>query len=65
MKTNTFTVVANQRALLVSRNAENNLKNNSEDNSSAVQKGDFSKDLFCFHCNFCFRNGTELGNYSN
>ena len=32
-KTETFTVSANQSALLVSRNAEKNLKNNSGNNS--------------------------------
>ena len=30
MKTKTFTVLTNQKALLVSRNAKKNLKNNSE-----------------------------------
>ena len=33
MKTKTFTVLANQRALIVSRNAEKNRKNKSENNS--------------------------------
>ena len=42
-KTKTFTVSANRRALLVSRNAEKNIKNNSENNScrkTAVCIGD-------------------------
>ena len=33
MKTKTFTVLANQRALLLSRNAEKNLKSYNENNS--------------------------------
>ena len=33
MKTKTFTILANQGALLVSRNVGKNLKNNSEKNS--------------------------------
>ena len=32
-KTKTFTILANQRALLVSRNAEKNLKNHSQNES--------------------------------
>ena len=31
----------------------------------SFDKGDFPQNLFCFHCNFCLRNGTHLGNDSN
>ena len=53
MKTKTSTVVANKRPLLVSKNAEKNLKTNSVNN------------LFRFHRNFSLRKGAELGNDSN
>ena len=66
IKTKTFTVLANQITLLVLRNVEKNLKNNSENNSvRKFNKSDFPKNLFCFHRNFCLRSGTELGSDSN
>ena len=55
-----FTILANQRALLVSKNEEKNLKTIAKTKAS---EGGFSqKNLFCFHLSFWLRKGTELGN---
>ena len=52
MKTKPFTVLANQRALLMSRNGEKNLKSNSENSSVRhLIRRIFPKNLFCFHLN--------------
>ena len=62
-KTKKFTVLANQRALYVSRNAEKNLQNNSENNTvrNFILLADdfFFKILFWFNRNFCLTNSTE------
>ena len=49
MKTKTFTVLANERALPVLRNAEENLKNKSGNHTIHNKLyGTFSKNLLCF-----------------
>ena len=65
MKTNTLTVVTKQRASPGSRIEEKNLKNSRENSSVRNLIRGFSPNLFCFHRNFCLRNGTELGNDLN
>ena len=66
MKTKTFTILANQRALLVSRNAEKSLTNNKENsNVRNLISVIFPKICFFFHRNFCLRNDTGFGNESN
>ena len=47
MKTETFSVLTNHRVLLVARNGEN-LKNNSENNSSAANYVEFSSKFVLF-----------------
>ena len=63
--TKTFTVLANRRALLVSRNVGKNRKNNSENLSDRGQLCGIFSGICYFHHNFCLRNGTELGSDSN
>ena len=65
MKTKIFTVLTNRIGLLVSRNAERNLKTNSEKIASAANCVGFSPKFVFFRGNFCLRNGTELVNDSN
>ena len=65
MKTKTVTVLANQKVLLVSRNAEKNLRTMAKVIAPAMYLGGFSQNLFWFHHNFCLRNDTELSNDSN
>ena len=62
MKTKTFTVLVNQRLCLCHRMRKRNQKTIAK---TKVDKGDIPKNLFCFHFNFCLRNGTELGIDSN
>ena len=61
MKTKAFTVLANHTILLVSRNAEKTLKNNSKKIVSATNCMEFSPKFGCFHLKFCLRNGKEFG----
>ena len=67
MKTKTFTVLANQRALLLSRNEKESKKQieKKKQKHPLFNEGHISQNLFCFHHNFCLRNGTELDNDLN
>ena len=58
----TFTVIANHKALHVSRNAEKNVETVAKTIASATNNVKLSPIFICFHRNFCLKNGTELDN---
>ena len=55
MKTKTFTVLTNQRALLVSRNAEKNLETIAKTTAPATNYVEFSPKF----CNLCLTNAIQ------
>ena len=65
MNSKTVTVLANRRALLVSRNAGKNLKAIAKTILFATNYVEFSSKFVCFRRNFSLRNGTVLGSKSD